>query len=151
MSRGKRSRRPVFASLLWWLGYASLFVLSFGLAQSLLEAPATEGTHRLQDREAEYRRELHSYIWGVSLALLLTFAPFALVFWSPISRFWLLIAIFVFAFIQIVVHFRFFLHIDPPKQNTNDLQLILFSSFIILLMAGGTIWVMANLAIRMMG
>ena len=46
MSRGKRSRRPVFASLLWWLGYASLFVLSFGLAQSLLEAPATEGTHR---------------------------------------------------------------------------------------------------------
>ena len=128
------------------------FLSSRSVWRSLsLEAPATEGTHRLQDREAEYRRELHSYIWGVSLALLLTFAPFALVFWSPISRFWLLIAIFVFAFIQMIVHFRFFLHIDPPKQNTNDLQLILFSSFIILLMAGGTIWVMANLAIRMMG
>ncbi len=151
MSRGRRSRRSVFASLLWGLGYAALFVVSFGLAQSLMEAPATVGPQDPEDREAEYWRELHSYIWGISLALILTFAPFALVYWSPISRFWLLIAIFVFAFIQVIVHFRFFLHIDPPKQNTNDLQLILFSSFIILLMAGGTIWVVANLAIRMMG
>ena len=54
------------------------------------------------------------------------------------------------AFFQAIVHFQFFLHINPPKQNVDDLHLILFSTMILALMAGGTIWIMYNLAIRMM-
>ncbi len=50
-----------------------------------------------------------------------------------------------------MVHFRCLLHIDPPRHNTDDLHLILFSSLLLFFMVGGTIWilVLANLAMRM--
>jgi len=98
----------------------------------------------------DYRRELYSYLWGISLALALTLIPFALVYWSALSELGLFIAIGALGFIQIVIHFRFFLHINPPRQNVDDLHLILFSSLILLVMAGGTVWILFNLADRMM-
>lgn len=103
------------------------------------------------DPQREAKRELRSYMWGIGLALATTLPPFALVYWSALSRFWLLVAIGGFAVVQIVVHFRFFLHIDLSKQKREDLQLILFSALILVLMGGGTIWIMANLALRMNG
>ncbi len=54
------------------------------------------------------------------------------------------------ALVQVVVHFRFFLHIGWERSTRDDLQLILFTTLIILLMAGGTIWIMGNLHARMM-
>jgi cytochrome o ubiquinol oxidase operon protein cyoD len=65
-------------------------------------------------------------------------------------RFWLLIAIGVFCLVQMIVHFRFFLHINPPKQNTDDLLLIAFSLCLVAIMVAGTIWILYNLAMRMM-
>ena len=102
-----------------------------------------------RERQVEYRQELSLNLWGYGLALGLTLIPFALVYWSVLPAYWLLIAIGAFAFVQIVVHFRFFLLINLSKQKKEDLQLILFSSLIILLMAGGTIWILGNLATRM--
>ncbi|HKJ07666.1 MAG TPA: cytochrome C oxidase subunit IV family protein [Gammaproteobacteria bacterium] len=101
------------------------------------------------DLAADYRRELRSYIYGLGLALLLTGVPFGLVYGSAIPAFWIFIAIGVFALIQVIVHVRFFLHIDPPRQKADDLHLMLFSALILALMAGGTIWILANLASRM--
>lgn len=98
---------------------------------------------------SDYRREWRTYILGLGLALLLTLAPFALVNWSEFSPLGLSGAIGAFAFVQVVVHFRCFMHIDPPRQNVDDLQLILFSTLLLLFMAGGTIWIVANLATRM--
>jgi cytochrome o ubiquinol oxidase operon protein cyoD len=103
------------------------------------------------DQAREAQRELRSYLWGISLALATTLPPFALVYWSALPRFWLLVAIGGFAVAQIVVHFRFFLHIDLSKQKREDLQLILFSVLILMLMGGGALWIMANLALRMNG
>lgn len=56
----------------------------------------------------------------------------------------------VFALAQIVVHVRFFLHIDLSGQKREDLQLILFTVLLLAIMSGGTIWIMANLYTRMM-
>jgi cytochrome o ubiquinol oxidase operon protein cyoD len=47
-----------------------------------------------------------------------------------------------------VVHFRFFLHIGF-KEKREDLQLIVFSALLLLIMVAGTIWIMASLAVRM--
>jgi cytochrome o ubiquinol oxidase operon protein cyoD len=94
------------------------------------------------------RREFRSYVWGIGLALLLTVAPFALVHWAGIPRFPLLIVIGAFALVQMLVHFRFFLHIGF-KQKREDLQLILFSTLLLTIMVAGTIWIMASLALRM--
>ena len=54
-----------------------------------------------------------------------------------------------FALVQLVVHLRFFLHIDLSHQKREDLQLILFSVLLLAIMALGTIWIMGNLATRM--
>ncbi len=93
-------------------------------------------------------REFHSYVWGVGLALLLTLVPFGLVKWEAMPRFPLLIVIGAFALIQLVVHFRFFLHIGFRRKR-EDLALILFSTLMLFIMVAGTIWIMASLATRM--
>lgn len=101
------------------------------------------------DHTDEERREFRSYVWGLALALTLTVLPFALVQWNPgIPRLPLLIGIGAFALLQMLVHFRFFLHIGFARHR-DDLQLILFSALLLLIMVGGTIWIMGSLAARM--
>ena len=107
-----------------------------------------DGEAGSRERQEEYRRELRLYIWGVGLALGLTIVPFGLVNWSVMSTVGLYLAISAFVLVQIVIHFRCFLHIDPPRQNTDDLHLILFSSLLLFFMVSGTIWIMASLATR---
>lgn len=111
--------------------------------------PAGVPRETTKDLQGEQRREFRSYLYGLGLALVLTAVPFALVYWSVIPHSWTVFALGLFAVIQIVVHFRFFLHIDPPRQRMDDLHLILFSTLILALMGGGTIWILTNLATRM--
>lgn len=99
--------------------------------------------------QQEQRHEFRSYCWGLGLALAFTIVPFALVHWAVWPRVGLLVAVGAFAFLQIVVHFRYFLHIDFSRQKREDLQLILFPTLLLLIMDGGTVWIMANLAARM--
>ena len=99
---------------------------------------------------AEYRRELRSYLVGFGLAVLLTAVAFGSVAWSGFAQTTLLWIVAVTALVQIVVHLRFFLHIDLSKSKRDDLQLILFSGLLIVLMAGGTLWILGNLRERMM-
>lgn len=98
---------------------------------------------------SDLKRERRSYVLGLGLAFILTAVPFGLVAWSDFSRLALLTVIGLFAAAQIIVHLRFFLHIDLSKSHRDDLQLILFTSVIILLMVGGTLWIMSDLAHRM--
>lgn len=101
------------------------------------------------DSGGAYRRDLRTYIWGLVLALTLTAAPFALVYWHAMAPSSLLIAIGVFALVQALVHFRCFLHINPPRENVDKLLLVLFTVMILIMMVGGTIWVLGNLHARM--
>lgn len=97
----------------------------------------------------EKRHELRSYLVGFASAVVLTALPFALVA-SGIAGRWTLTLIALAALAQVVVHFRFFLHISLGRSTRDDLQLILFTGLIIAMMAGGTIWIMSNLHMRMM-
>ena len=126
-----------------------LFATLLGIVLGFLLGPSRVPETGLQDRQQEYRREFHTYLWGYVLALLLTLVPFGLVYWRAMMPSALYLAIGAFAIVQAVVHFRCFLHIDPPRQNTDDLYLILFSTLLLLFMTGGTIWILANLAGRM--
>lgn len=101
-----------------------------------------------QTRKLEERRDFHAYLWGIALALVLTLVPFALVNWATMRGLPLLCVIGALGLVQMVVHFRFFLHIGL-RQKRDDLQLILFSTLLLIIMVGGTIWIMANLAMRM--
>jgi len=96
----------------------------------------------------EERRDFRSYVWGAGLALVLTLVPFALVHRGGMARFPLLIVIGAFALVQMIVHFRFFLHIRF-SQKREDLQLIVFSALVLIILVGGTVWIMSSLALRM--
>ena len=96
----------------------------------------------------EERRELRSYVWGVGLALLLTVMAFALVKFAFMPAFPVLMAIGFLALAQMLVHFRYFLHIGFG-QKREDLHLIVFSALLLTIMVAGTIWIMASLAMRM--
>jgi cytochrome o ubiquinol oxidase subunit IV len=95
-----------------------------------------------------YRKDLSSYVSGLVLALILTAVPFALVYWHAMTTASLLLAIGIFALVQAMVHFRFFLHVDP-RRNVDELLLVLFSTTILVMMAGGTVWILGNLHLRM--
>ena len=107
------------------------------------------GAGMMQDDMEAYRLELRGYILGLVLALGLTGAAFATVEWSLFPYVWCEVAIGVFALIQVGVHFRYFLHMSFSEQHPDDLHVALFSGLIVLVMIGGTVWIMADLAARM--
>lgn len=100
------------------------------------------------DRAKDERREFFSYVWGVCIALVLTLAAFFVVHWHALLTPAVYYLIGALAFIQAIVHFRFFLHIGF-NQKREDLQLILFSALLLLILVGGTLWIMGSLAGRM--
>lgn len=106
---------------------------------------------QLPESEAEDpRREFREYCIGGVLAVVLTLAAFGLVVSDLLDTPGTLIAIAVLAAVQVVVHFRCFLHIDLRRSHRDELQLILFTGLILLLMFGGTIWILWILHFRMM-
>jgi len=87
---------------------------------------------------------------GYGLALLLTLLAFGLVSLHLLPGRQAFYTVLGLGFVQMVVHLRFFLHIDLTRSARADLQLILFSTLIIALMVGGTLVVLFNLHGRMM-
>jgi cytochrome o ubiquinol oxidase operon protein cyoD len=96
-----------------------------------------------------HAHDFRTYSIGGLLALALTGIAFWLVAFEILPPFERLAAVAVLAVMQIVVHFRYFLHISW-RSHRDDLQLVLFTSLILFLMVGGTIWILYNLHERMM-
>jgi cytochrome o ubiquinol oxidase operon protein cyoD len=92
---------------------------------------------------------LKSYVIGFVLALILTAIPFALVAAHPLPRLTTLAIIAVAAVIQILVHLRYFLHLDLTSTPRENLLAILFAAILIVIMVGGSFWIMFDLHNRM--
>ncbi len=92
---------------------------------------------------------LKSYAAGFALSLGLTAIPFALVMQGIASRNATLLAIAGAGALQVMVHLYFFLHLDAsPGARWNRLTLI-FALLVMVLVVGGTIWIMHNIAYNM--
>ena len=96
------------------------------------------------------RRETMTYVVGYGLALVLTCAAFGLVYLRLLEPRRAFYAVLGLGLVQMLVHFRCFLHIDLKRSARADLQLVLFSSLIMALMVGGTLVILLNLQARMM-
>jgi cytochrome o ubiquinol oxidase operon protein cyoD len=99
---------------------------------------------------ARQARETMIYIVGYGLALLLTCAAFGLVYLHVLAGSQAFYVVLGLGLVQMIVHFRCFLHIDLTRSARADLQLILFSTLIVALMVGGTLVILLNLRTRMM-
>lgn len=93
---------------------------------------------------------LGSYVAGFILAVILTAASFGVVMHGTLEPGSALIVLAVLAFVQVVVHLVFFLHLNVSSgQGWNVLSLaytVLAAAFLIF----GTIWVMHNVSMNMM-
>ena len=96
------------------------------------------------------RGEVLSVVLGYGLAVLLTLSAFGLVVLHLLTGRQAFYAVLSLGLVQMLVHFRFFLHIDLRRNSRPDLQLLLFSAVIVALMVGGTLVVLFNEHDRMM-
>jgi cytochrome o ubiquinol oxidase operon protein cyoD len=93
---------------------------------------------------------VRSYVIGFLLSVVLTVAAFGLV-----TQHWLaptesIIAISVLAFIQIVVHVVFFLHMNTSSKQHWNLAAFGFTVMTAVIVIGGTVWVLHNVSMNMM-
>ena len=93
---------------------------------------------------------LHLMI-GLALALALTLLSFGLVAFHLLSPGASLAVIAVAALVQILVHLRYFLHLGLGTTPREALLAIAFTAIVVVLMIGGSAWIMFNLYGRMMG
>jgi cytochrome o ubiquinol oxidase operon protein cyoD len=85
------------------------------------------------------------YVVGLGLAILLTITSFFIagtdLVWQPSIP----VALVVLAVAQMGVHLVFFLHITTGRDNTNNVMALAFGVLIVVLVVGGSLWIMTNL------
>ncbi len=91
------------------------------------------------------------YLTGFALSVVLTAIPFWLVM-SPINKNLGAVAVTIFALaaVQIVVHVRYFLHLDSKAEGGWTLMSFAFTVLIVGIVIGGSVWVMFHLNANMM-
>ena len=77
---------------------------------------------------------LKNYLTGFVLALVLTVIPFSLVALGLLPRPATLVVIFIAAIVQILVHLRYFLHLDLATTPRENLHAIAFTAVLIVIM-----------------
>jgi cytochrome o ubiquinol oxidase operon protein cyoD len=94
--------------------------------------------------------DTRTYLIGFVLALVLTAIPFALVYFKLLAAGPAVIVIAIAAIVQVIVHLRFFLHIDFRRTPRENLLALGFAALLIFIMVGGTLLIMFDLHYRMM-
>jgi cytochrome o ubiquinol oxidase operon protein cyoD len=108
------------------------------------DSPALTGT------EGKTLSDVEIYTIGLVLAVALT----AISFWvANTSLLWapgVLLGLAVLAIAQMGVHLVFFLHITTGPDSTNNVLALALGTLIVILVAAGSIFIMANLNENMM-
>jgi cytochrome o ubiquinol oxidase subunit IV len=102
------------------------------------------------ERAESFSQRVIGYLVGLALAILLTATSFFVagtdLVWQPSIP----VALVVLAIAQMGVHLVFFLHITTGPDNTNNVLALAFGVLIVVLVMGGSLWIMANLNHNMM-
>jgi cytochrome o ubiquinol oxidase subunit IV len=93
---------------------------------------------------------LKLYLLGFALAIILTIIPFGLVWSGVLSPMTALIVIILAALVQVIVHLYFFLHLNFRSTPGENLLALAFATILIMIMVGGSTWIMFDLHHRMM-
>lgn len=103
------------------------------------------------NREEHGGSGLEAYLIGFVLAVILTVIPFWMVVFSSFSRETVYIGVAVAALFQILVHLHYFLHLGTSRETRANLISIIFTALIVVVMIGGSLWIMFDLHFRMIG
>lgn len=92
---------------------------------------------------------LRTYLIGFVLAVALTAIPFYVVITHALPPQRTLLVIAGAAILQVLVHLRFFLHLNFTTTPKENLLAIVFTAVLIFIMVGGSFWIMFDLHQRM--
>ncbi|WP_345814571.1 cytochrome o ubiquinol oxidase subunit IV [Paraburkholderia sp. PREW-6R] len=106
--------------------------------------------HSHNGHSGESHGSLGSYATGFILSVVLTVAAFALVMNGMLTGENALIAIAGLAFVQIIVHLVFFLHMNSSSAQRWNVTAFAFTVLTAVIVIGGTLWVMHNVSMHMM-
>jgi len=95
------------------------------------------------------RSSLSLYIIGFCLSLILTLAAYITVTNHVFSNPLLLIAVISLAMVQLIVQLFFFLHLGEEKKPRWNLQFLISTVGIILLVVIASLWIMSHLNYNM--
>lgn len=91
-----------------------------------------------------------SYLIGLISSLVLTLIAFALVGNHMLSNQSLYIALSLLAIMQLFAQVTFFLRLNSSPEGRWNLMPFLFTIIVILVLVGGSLWIMYNLNYNMM-
>ncbi|MGF6574973.1 cytochrome bo3 quinol oxidase subunit 4 [Paraburkholderia fungorum] len=104
----------------------------------------------LASHAGESHGSVGSYIVGFVLSVILTAAAFVLATNGVLTGNHALLAIAGLALVQIVVHLVFFLHMNSSSAQRWNVTAFGFTVLTAVILIGGTLWVMHNVAMNMM-
>jgi cytochrome o ubiquinol oxidase operon protein cyoD len=98
-----------------------------------------------EERPEADEASVGAYLIGLGLATLLTLVSFFIarttLVWHPSIP----VALCVLAIAQMGVHLVFFLHITTGPDNVNNVMALAFGVLIVLLLIGGSLWIMTHM------
>ena len=94
---------------------------------------------------------LGHHVAGFIICLVLTAIPFAVVMWAGLPKHEDVVIIAFAGLAQLVVQMHFFLGIGISSIHRDNGITLIFAAVLILIMVGGSLWIMSDLGRRMMG
>jgi len=90
------------------------------------------------------------YMVGFLLAIGLTVLSFGIIAAGIQPKYAAVVGLVLAAVVQILVHLYYFLHLDLSKELRWNFVAIVFTTLIVLIFIGGTVWIIFTLNARMM-
>ncbi|MNS79844.1 Cytochrome bo(3) ubiquinol oxidase subunit 4 [compost metagenome] len=115
-------------------------------------APAAHGAHDAHAAHDSHNTHasFKGYAIGFILAVILTVIPFKLVMDGSMDKGTILWIILGMAAVQILVHLKYFLHLDTSSEQRSNVIALLFTALILVIVVAGSLWIMHNLNTNMM-
>lgn len=109
----------------------------------------SHGAHAAHDSHSTHA-SFKGYAIGFILAVILTVIPFKLVMDGSLDKGTILWIILGMAAVQILVHLKYFLHLDTSSDQRSNVIALLFTALILVIVVAGSLWIMHNLNTNMM-
>ncbi|MBF6988655.1 MULTISPECIES: cytochrome o ubiquinol oxidase subunit IV [Cupriavidus] len=109
----------------------------------------SHGAHAAHDSHSTHA-SFKGYAIGFILAVILTVIPFKLVMDGSMDKGTILWIILGMAAVQILVHLKYFLHLDTSSDQRSNVIALLFTALILVIVVAGSLWIMHNLNTNMM-
>jgi len=104
----------------------------------------------LKEIQKEWHGTIQAYVVGFTASVLLTAISFALVITRILSGWYLVHTLVALALVQAFVQLRFFLHVGQEAKPKWESLVFYFMVMVLLIIAGGSLWIMSDLNDRVM-